>query len=97
MKKYADGGLSRRDMPSDLVNPRALPDTPPPRGKVAPKRKMTREEIEAKMKAAGQMGPVSPRKRMDMQGSGPMPRMAKGGKVRGDGVCTKGKTKGRMV
>jgi hypothetical protein len=34
---------------------------------------------------------------MDMQGSGPR-RMAQGGAVRrGDGICQKGHTKGRMV
>lgn len=43
------------------------------------------------------MGKVSPRKRMDMKGSGPM-KYAKGGSVtRADGVCTKGHTKGKTV
>jgi hypothetical protein len=53
---------------------------------------------------------MSPRKRMDMEESGPTKRMAKGGAaggvkkmmavggcVRGDGIAMKGKTKGRMV
>ncbi len=82
--------------PSDAINPEALRGRRPPPAKAAPKRKMTREEIDAQMKKAGQMGPVSPRKRMDMEGSGP--KYAKGGSVtRADGVCKKGHTKGRMV
>lgn len=53
---------------------------------------------------------MSPRKRMDMEDSGPTKKMAKGGAaggvkkmmavggcVRGDGIAMKGKTKGRMV
>jgi hypothetical protein len=52
---------------------------------------------------------MSPRKRMDMEGSGPTmmakggpKRMAKGykkggGVTRGDGMCTKGHTKGKTV
>ena len=53
---------------------------------------------------------MSPRKRMDMEDSGPTKRMAKGGSaggvkkmmavggcVRGDGIAMKGKTKGRVV
>lgn len=52
------------------------------------------------------MNMVSPRKRIDMEGSGPRRRMAcggeskpyaKGGAVRGDGICVKGRTRGRMV
>ena len=40
-------------MPSDLINPEARPRTPPPRGNPAPKRRMTREEIDEQMKKAG--------------------------------------------
>ena len=67
--------------PSDLVNFDALPDTAPPKGKAAPKKGMTREQSEAQMKKAGQKPKA----------------YAKGGMVRGDGMCKKGHTKGRMV
>ena len=50
---------------------------------------------------------MSPRKRMDMKGSGPAMMMAKGGMAKGykkgggvtraDGICKKGHTKGKMV
>jgi hypothetical protein len=74
----------------------ALPDTAPPTSRNAPKRKLTREESEAAIRRAGQMGPVSPRKRMDMEYSGKVQRKAKGGVIRGDGCAAKGHTKGRM-
>ena len=49
------------------------------------------------MKDMDRMGKVSPRKRMDMKGSG-IKKYAKGGSVtRADGVCKKGHTKGKMV
>lgn len=70
--------------PIDAVNPEALRDQPPPPpSKQAPKRKLTMEEIEAQMRKANR----------------PMPKkMAKGGTVRrGDGICKKGHTKGRML
>jgi hypothetical protein len=86
MKKYAEGGI-----PKDAINPDAMRGrAAPPKGKQAPKRKMTREEIMEQMRRAGQMGPQK-------KDSAPMPRMASGGKVRGDGICRKGHTKGRMV
>jgi hypothetical protein len=98
MKKYADGGMpkTRRPIPMDAINPDALEGMgPPPPGRSMPKRKMTREEIEEQMRKAGQMPP----KRMEMnkEYSGKVKRLASGGKVRGDGICRKGKTKGRMV
>lgn len=44
------------------------------------------------------MKKVSPRKRIDMEGSGPVKKYAKGGSVtRADGMCSKGHTKGKMV
>lgn len=94
MKKYAEGGLSRRNTPSDLVNFDALPDTAPPKGKAAPKRKMTLEEAAEKIRKARE----GDRMEMNREYSGKVKRLAKGGSVtRGDGICTKGHTKGRMI
>ena len=67
------------------VDPNAIATTPPP-VKPMPKRKMTRPEIAAQMKKAGQ----------DTKG------YAKGGKVssaskRADGIAKKGKTRGKFV
>jgi len=79
--------------PSDAVNMEALPDTAPPPSRNAPKRAMTREEIEAmraKMKPKDRM-------EMDTEYSGKVQRKAKGGVIRGDGICKKGHTKGRMI
>lgn len=91
MKKYAEGGLSRRDMPSDLVNFDALPDTPPPREEPKPKRKLTREESLERVRRAKEGD--GPQGKM----SGRVIRYAKGGSVtRGDGICKKGHTKGTM-
>jgi len=44
-------------------------------------------------RAAGMPGAT---RRMAMQAMAKPMRMAKGGKVRGDGCCMKGKTKGKM-
>lgn len=135
-KKYAEGGMPKVRRPIDAVNPDALEGRPPPEpGVSAPKRKLSMEEIKAKMdKAKGTakkpepkkyaMGgmpttgpradlshtampsrrPVSPgaaglanaamRSGREMPMTGP--RMAKGGKVRGDGIARKGHTKGRI-
>jgi hypothetical protein len=95
MKKYAEGGTTRRNRPDDAVNMEALPDTPPPASRNAPKRQMTIEEIERQMRKAGQMPPESTGNPVY---TGKVKRHAKGGSVtRGDGICTKGHTKGRMV
>lgn len=93
MKKYAQGGTPR-NRPIDAVNMEALPDTAPPKGKSAPNRAMTREESEAmKRRARGE-----DRMEMNKEYSGKVKRYAKGGSVtRGDGICSKGHTKGRMV
>ena len=93
MKKYAEGGLSRRDMPSDLVNFDALPDTPPPGLTRTPKNKPAKTKskgVKSADKAKGGM-------RMNQEYSGKVKRYAKGGVTRADGMCTKGHTKGRMV
>jgi hypothetical protein len=93
MKKYAEGGLSRRDMPSDLVNFDALPDTPPPGLTRTPKNKPAKTKskgVKSVDKAQGGM-------RMNQEYSGKVKRYAKGGVTRADGMCTKGHTKGRMV
>ena len=70
----------------------ALPDTAPPKGPVAPKRKLTREEaLESIRRAKEGDGPQG-------KMSGQVQRYAKGGSVtRGDGICRKGHTKGRMI
>ena len=72
----------------------ALPDTAPPASRNAPKRKLTREETaEMIRKARG-----GDRMEMNREYSGKVKRYAKGGSVtRGDGICSKGHTKGRMV
>ena len=92
MKKYAQGGTPR-NRPSDAVNMEALPDTPPPTGTNAPKRKLTREETAEMIRKARE----GDRMEMNREYSGKVQRKAKGGVVRGDGMCTKGHTKGRMV
>ena len=92
MKKYAQGGTPR-NRPIDAVNIEALPDTAPPKGKSAPKKAMPKAEAEARIRRA-QGGD---RMEMNRQYSGEIQRKAKGGVVRGDGMCTKGHTKGRMV
>jgi hypothetical protein len=80
--------------PSDAVNMGALPDTAPPPSRNAPKRKLTREETaEMIRKARG-----GDRMEMNREYSGTVKRYAKGGGVtRGDGMCSKGHTKGRMI
>jgi hypothetical protein len=56
---------------------------------------MTIEEIERQMRKAGQMPPESTGNPVY---TGKVKRHAKGGSVtRGDGICTKGHTKGRMI
>lgn len=83
-----------KNRPIDAVNMGALPDTAPPKGRVAPKRKLTREETaELIRKAKG-----GDRMEMNREYSGKVKRYAKGGSVtRGDGVCSKGHTKGKTV
>ena len=83
-----------KNRPIDAVNMGALPDSPPPPSRNAPKRKLTREETaEMVRKARG-----GDRMEMNKEYSGKVKRYAKGGSVtRGDGVCQKGHTKGRMV
>jgi len=91
----------RNKLPSDLINPQGRPRTPPPQGSPAPKRKMAPAEIDAQMKKAGKKDPSKP-KAFAFGGPTTPPMGAqgqmfkKGGKVRGDGICTKGKTKGAM-
>lgn len=82
-----------KNRPIDAVNMGALPDTAPPTSRNAPKRKLTREETaEMIRKARG-----GDRMEMNKEYSGKVKRYAGGGKVRGDGVCKKGHTKGKTV
>lgn len=99
MKKYAEGGSTRSraysELPTDVVNPESLPRSGPPQPRApAPKRKMTKEEIDAQLRKAGQS---TDRGRRNVTRP-PVPGMNKGGSVaRGCGCAIKGKTKGRMV
>jgi len=80
--------------PSDAVNMGALPDTAPPPSSNAPRRKLTREETAEMVRKARE----GDRMEMNREYSGKVKRLAKGGSVtRGDGICKKGHTKGRMI
>lgn len=84
-----------KNRPIDAVNMGALPDTAPPKSKYAPKKAMSKAEAEARMR--GERPKPAGRMEMNKEYSGKVQRYAKGGKVRGDGMCSKGHTKGRMV
>jgi hypothetical protein len=48
--------MKDKKLPIDAINREGLPKRGPPAGKSAPKRPLTRDEINAQMKKAGQKG-----------------------------------------
>ena len=81
-----------RRRPLDAINPDALKGrTPPPKTEMAPKRKLTPEEIADRMKKAGQTGKSTAPKKYAMGGG------VGSTSKRADGIAMKGKTKGKMV
>lgn len=113
MNKYAQGGAMRpKPRPGVMDAPRPKPrpkDVEKSRGRMmveeamrrGDKRGVVEEPITRGLDERGEMMSGYKRggkvKKMASGGSCGTKMYAKGGKVRGDGVCSKGHTKGRMI
>jgi len=74
--------VRKRPVPSDAINREGLPSGAPPKGRSAPKKPLTRKEIEEQMKKAGQKAyakggyakrAAPAQRRPPLRGGAPMP------------------------
>lgn len=93
VKKMREGGMSKKDR--ELFGDTEM-DQKPPKNFKKSKPDGDKKPVPENKPGLKKL-PTEVRNKMGYMKKGGKVKMKAGGKVRGDGICSKGKTKGRMV